>query len=321
MTPQQAYERCSKEVVPDREYTPQEAGPLLGMHPYHMLRQWVPHKLPARKANVVTAFGVARPRYFIKGSDLIDFARWRAEQVEPHSGVIAKAKSGNAKLGGAAITIVAKQSCPETCPFKANGCYAEHDSGVHHWNRISAGAADKSPLELARAEAKAIDELPGDRDLRLHVAGDSTTEEGTRLIATACAKYVFRGKWKHGTDVSVWAYTHGWRTVPRDAWGSVSVLASCETPEDVKLARSRGYAAAMVVPRFEGESAYEHGEVTVIPCPQQTRERTCTQCRLCMNAERLHKSSLVIGFALHGGGTNKARFALSKRKSLPMVAA
>ena len=83
-----------------------------------------------------------------------------------------------------------------------------------------------SPLELARAEAKTIDEcydggkVPTDRALRIHVAGDSRTLAGTRLINNAVGRWKWRGGGK------VWSYTHAWRHVPREEWSNVSVLAS-----------------------------------------------------------------------------------------------
>jgi hypothetical protein len=102
----------------------------------------------------------------------------------------------------------------------------------------------------------------------------------------------------------------------------VSVLASCETADDVRLARARGYAAALVVPAFEDAAAFPLAGLDgakVVPCPQQTRDRSCTDCRLCFADARLRDRNLVIGFALHGWGINKARRALT-RVALPMAA-
>lgn len=104
--------------------------------------------------------------------------------------------------------------------------------------------------------------------------------------------------------------------------GGVAVLASCETVADVREAWGRGYAAAVVVPEFAGKTAYQLGDgpdaVTVLPCPAQTSERTCTDCRLCFDDRRLLARRLAIGFEVHGGGANKAKAAL-KRRSLPMA--
>lgn len=301
-------------IDPDREYTITQAGPLVGLHPSNVQRAIERGDLDARRVN-----RLSQSAWRITGADLARFAEARRKRLSrPHPGVIFKAESGNAKLGRAAATYVARQSCPTSCPFQSSGCYAEHDNTRTHWDRITAGSHGADPLTLARREAEMIDAAPADRDLRLHVAGDSITEAGTELIASACGRYVDRAKRERGLDVKVWAYTHAWRTVPREAWGSVSVLASCETADDVQHARERGYAAALVVAEFAGEAAHAVGGERIIPCPQQTRGATCTDCRLCFSDARLRERRLAIGFAVHGWGFNKAKAAL--RKALPMAA-
>ena len=326
MTPQQAYERCYAEIDADKLYTTLEAGELLGLHMCNVSRAIKEKKLPER----LVRLGSRKKQYALFGSEILAFAQERAEAVESSPGVIANALSGNAKLGRAATTLVARQSCPTSCAFREKGCYAEYDNNRVHWDRITAGAAHKSPLQLAAAEAEAIDGLPADRDLRLHVAGDSTTIAGTQHIAAACARYMDRGRVPlvirrgrrdpafRARRPHVWAYTHAWREVPREAWGRVSILASCETADDVREAHARGYAAALVVSQFDQDAAYEVDGVKVVPCPQQTRDKTCTECRLCFNEARLRGAGLAIGFAIHGGGSAKAQKAL-RRVPLPMA--
>jgi hypothetical protein len=86
--------------------------------------------------------------------------------------------------------------------------------------------------------------VPG-RPLRLHTVGDCRTDEAARIVAAAAERYMDAG------GGPVWTYTHAWRLVDRASWGRVSVLASCETPEQVELARARGYATAIVVDEFD----------------------------------------------------------------------
>ncbi|WP_439627560.1 DUF7227 family protein [Gemmata sp.] len=311
---------AAPEIDPDRLYKAAEVARLFGVATAQP-RRWARRSATGPRSPMRGRFPLASERpWRVSGATLAAFRAWRSA-VAPHPGVIAKAHSLNAKLGRAAATYVARQSCPASCPFRAEGCYAEHDNTRATWDRITAGSAGAGPVELARREAALIDGLPGTRDLRLHVAGDSVTVAGTRAIAAACGRYVERGRGA-GCDVKVWAYTHAYRTVPRAAWGVVSVLASCETAADVAAARGRGYAAALVVPEFGAEAAHAAGGVRLLPCPQQTRGRACTDCRLCFDDGRLRTAGLVIGFALHGWGSNKARRALERttRTPLPMAA-
>jgi hypothetical protein len=91
----------------------------------------------------------------------------------------------------------------------------------------------------------------------------------------------------------------------------VSVLASCERPEDAAAAMRRGYAAALVVERFDRDAAYQCGPVKVLPCPNQTRDVQCRDCRLCWDDRRLRDAGLVIGFEAHGPGRRRALATLA----------
>src|SRR5262249_41254139 len=148
-------------------------------------------------------------------------------------------------------------------------------------------SALRGALHVAKAEARAIDALTGDRLLRLHVVGDAKTEAAARELGAAARRYSARGNAPR-RGKKVWTYTHAWRTVAREAWGdSVSVLASVETVREAREAMAAGYAAAVVVAAFEQESAYHIDGTTVLPCPNQTRGVTCRDCGLCRDDERL----------------------------------
>jgi hypothetical protein len=230
----------------------------------------------------------------------------------------AAARSGNAKIGDAAATYAAQVSCPTSCAFfNGGGCYAENGtiySSVTKRLNDDAAATGATAADVAHAEADAIDELqvePG-RPLRLHTVGDCKTDEAARIVAAACARYMERG------GGPCWAYTHAWRLVNRESWRPVSVLASCETPEQVELARVRGYAPAIVVGEFEGSRRYSTvNGVEVLPCPQQTRGVPCSECRLCMNADGVLDRGYAIGFEIHGTAftVRQARAALAAPSS------
>lgn len=248
-------------------------------------------------------------------------------RAKPHEdvrfpGVIAIAVSQNSKLGECATTTVSAVTCPASCPFLNGGCYAEYDQTSIQWKRATAGTGGMSALEVAKSEAAAINALPATRDLRLHVAGDSPTRDGTRAVAEACFNYVARGL-VLGKRLAAFGYTHAFRTVLRSDWWAVSVLASCETVADVRSAWRRGYAAALTVPQFpNGAKAFEVKDgdeaVKCIPCPAQSAEKTCSECRLCMDDRRLLAERTVIAFAVHGSGSKRAKERLG-RVALPVV--
>lgn len=214
--------------------------------------------------------------------------------------------SGNTKIMGSkkvdATYVSIKASCPKDCPLMGEGCYAElgHVGITSH--RLDNEAEGFSPLKAARAEAKAIDkayrgkDIPEHRDLRLHVAGDSRTIKGTRLINKAI------GRWKIRGGGVAWSYTHAWKHVPRKEWSNVSVLASIQNISEVDSARKQRYAPAIVVPEHPTDKAYKLDgcDTQFIPCPQQTRGVGCSDCRLCMKADWLFATNRGIAFAVHG---------------------
>jgi hypothetical protein len=144
--------------------------------------------------------------------------------------------------------------------------------------------------------------------------GDCKTDETARIVAAAAERYMERG------GGPVWTYTHAWASVARASWGRVSVLASCETAEQVAAAHARGYAPSIVVEEFrsdklytiEGGPGYAEFPLSILPCPAQTRHGNCADCRLCFNDKGLRERGYAIGFELHGipYAIRQARLAL-----------
>lgn len=222
------------------------------------------------------------------------------------NGAIYVSESGNSKINGSkkvdATYTSIKTSCPKSCPLMGEGCYAELGYVGITSHRLDDEAKGNSPLDTARAEAKAIDDsykggvVPTGRDLRLHVAGDSRTLAGTRMINKAVKR------WKQRGGGAVWSYTHAWKHVSREEWNQVSILASISHTGEVEEARKQGYAPAIVVPEHPSEKAFQLDgcDTKWIPCPAQTRGIGCTDCRLCFNANRLFDGNFGIAFSVHG---------------------
>lgn len=224
-------------------------------------------------------------------------------------------------------------TCNDSCAFKRRpdgspgGCFADTGFTRISMSQMDEAAGQLTSAEVLAQEAAAIDRsfagrggparvgpVPqdgarGGRDLRLHVGGDVGSAAGAALLAGAAQRWRARG------GGAVWAYTHDWRTVPRAAWGSISVLASVERPQQIEEARKRGYPAAIVVREFpRGERAFRvvGTSAKVIPCPAETRDLTCVECRLCLDRDLLGLD-VAIGFKVHGKASDAAR------RSLPVL--
>lgn len=215
------------------------------------------------------------------------------------------------------VTATSQFSCDPDCPFMGAGCYAEGGPMGYLTRRLNSHDRDheSSPEEIAAAEAAAIRKLSGRNPLRLKTVGDCRTNEAVAIVREAVDEY----KSKHGS--AVWSYTHAWRKVDRAAWGDTSVLASCETEDDVRKATTAGWGVAVVF--NQGEMPKEYGGLRVIPCLQQTGVAAdCYSCTynkaedksapLCSKDDRL-KGKALIGLSAHGA-TKRVRAALAARK-------
>lgn len=206
-------------------------------------------------------------------------------------------------------------TCPDTCRFKNARCYVQTGQAGYTMRRLDA-LSRKTQVHPNVLEANLIDAqwsdlepLPGrpgpkanrvpqdgpnggGRPLRLHVGGDVRDIEGAVALAHACEAWMERG------GGAVWTYTHRWREVPVSAWGpAISALASVETVAEAEEAVELGYMPSFTMASFERDTAYRMGSVKVVPCPAQTRDLKCVDCRLCF--KKLPEGT-AIGFEWHG---------------------
>jgi hypothetical protein len=227
------------------------------------------------------------------------------------------------KTGPCAVTWTAQVSCPgyrdtdpHPCALYNAGCYAGEGHCAFTTRRVNtaalgAGGLQVDPADVADAEAQAIRimSMYAALPLRIHIVGDCITDYAADTVASAAMEY-------HAVhSAPVWSYTHAWRSVARASWHGVSILASCDTLDDIPAAKSAGYATALVVDEFATNdagrpvpSALPDGG-TLVPCPNQVAKAlgkdtvTCMDCRLCWMDDFLKEKNLTIGFAAHGGKT------------------
>jgi len=217
--------------------------------------------------------------------------------------------SGNTKMAGSkpvdATYLSIKYTCPKTCPLKGEGCYGDCYPLCLHIKRLDKEADGLSILQIARAEAKVINEsykggrIPNGRNLRIHVTGDSRTIAGTKLINSACGNWLDRGN----NSNHIWSYTHCWDYILRNQWDNVSMLASVDSIDQVIYARQNGYAPAIVVAEHLSNKSYyiKGSDVKWLACPAQTRDNVaCSDCLLCTKANHLYDKNMGISFAAHG---------------------
>jgi hypothetical protein len=110
------------------------------------------------------------------------------------------------------------------------------------------------------------------------------------------------GRWKARGGNKAYTYTHAWNKVLRSEWSNVSVLASIDNIDQAALATEQGYACSLVVAEHKSKKAFKvkGSNITWIPCPSQTMGKTCEECRICMDADKLFRNNQGVAFAAHG---------------------
>jgi hypothetical protein len=223
--------------------------------------------------------------------------------------VIALEESRNSKTGPVSVTYAPIQSCPSTCALMNKGCYAQGgNTGIHlaRINKNTAHAKRNRPIDIAREEYKAISLLSGKKPLRLHIVGDCKTPRAARILSHAAEQY------KAKDNQPVWTYTHAWETIPRDSWGGISVLASCETMAECKRAINRGYAPSIIRLK-EFTKPFKYEGFTMLACSELTHGVKCVNCTICFDADRLRDNNMAVCFFPHGNRSLMAKAVIRQK--------
>jgi hypothetical protein len=250
-------------------------------------------------------------------------------------------RSSNSKTGPIPVSTTAKASCPTTCPFRGNGCYAESGPLAMLWNSMS-DAGPNASFPQGRGQMRTTDweglcaeveKLPAGQLWRHNQAGDLPHANGAICIpelmdlVKANAKAKARGFTYTHHDVENDVFNlNAVRFANEDGFTinlSANSLAHADTlaalnagpvvtvlPADTLPAWNapgpRGKGPTGLLPRLETPQGRK-----VVICPATYRDDvSCASCKLCAIAER----DFIIGFPAHGSSKRKAS-AVAEGKS------
>jgi len=214
------------------------------------------------------------------------------------------AKSRNVKTGKIPVSTTEKKSCPSTCPFKGNGCYAELGHVGMFWNKVSNGTAG-TDLDTFCVKIKA---LPDKQLWRHNQAGDLPQSANPNDIDfVSLAKIVEANKGKRG-----FTYTH-YDTIQNSLNRSIvkqcndegfTVNLSANNLEHADSLSELDIApVAVVLPIDAPKSLTTPQGRKVVVCPAILSESiTCKSCQLCQRQDR----KVIVGFPAHGTSKKKA---------------
>lgn len=212
--------------------------------------------------------------------------------------------SSNKKTGPIATSYTSSNSCPETCPLKGSGCYAELGPTALHWRKVS----DKAHQNIDWLVSE-LDTLKRGSMFRHNVAGDLPHDNGyiqkealERITAAAAAR-----------SLKAFTYTHhlperGQNALilaAANAGGFTVNLSANNVQQAIEYAGAYSLPVVTIVgPEFwQGCKSQDVGGKTLVRCPAEYMDSVqCIDCGLCAYPNR----KTIVGFTVHGTRKKKA---------------
>ena len=213
----------------------------------------------------------------------------------------------NRKLGkGVFVSTSSKQTCPDSCQLKGNGCYAESAPMGWHWDKVSKGLKGR-PFDEFLLQVRALSK---GEFWRHNQAGD-LPGLGDRLDTKALGELVAANKGRRG-----FTYTHkplrlkAEQAAVKDANAkgfTINVSTDNLTQADVAMAKGVAPVVTILPAEVEGKVVITPAGNKVLVCPEYTKGWTCRKCQLCAVADR----SYAIGFPAHSTWKKKVNLIAS----------
>lgn len=253
-------------------------------------------------------------------------------------------KSRNAKTGPLPVTTSTAATCPDACPLKKAGCYADAGPLGMFWQKVTEGKAGKSFADLLQSVAS----LPAGQLWRHNQSGD--------LIPTAAEKEIIdaerlqelteanQGKrgftYSHYDALTIAAnriaiaaanaggftvnlsgnnFDHADQLAALDA-GPVVTIAPLEYERRTEKAPQGGKQWAESLPaykeRIEALGLTTKAGNRIVVCPATfSDDVSCATCKLCQK-----QRSTIVAFPAHGTSKRKADAIAQTPAALPAYA-
>lgn len=211
--------------------------------------------------------------------------------------------SSNAKTGPIPVSTTSEESCPPSCPFYRQGCYAEGYHLRKHWDKVSDGSRGGS-LE---AFTDAIRKLPRGQLWRHNQAGDLPGHL-EKIDPEALEKITKANRGKRG-----FTYTHkpptpdNLKAVRKANRDGFTISLSANGLRHTQSLRKHGLPLVTVLPHDAPAFQRLEDGTPVLTCPATRKDNvTCATCGICAKSNR----KFVVGFPAHGNKWKKAEGVL-----------
>ena len=211
-------------------------------------------------------------------------------------------KSKNAKVGKMAVTTSTATTCPTSCPFKSNGCYADSGPLKLHWDKVTR----KERGDDWSTFIDKIKDLPTGSKWRHNQAGDLPGDM-EKLDDKKCIELAKANKGKRGFTYTHYDVLDNFQNaitvnIMNHLGFTVNVSANNLEHAD-KLCDLNIAPVATVLPIEQTTNTVTPKGRKVVVCPATYKDDvSCASCMLCEKWDR----NVVVGFPAHGTSKKKA---------------
>jgi hypothetical protein len=217
-------------------------------------------------------------------------------------------KSTNKKTGPIAVLTSSFHTCPDACPFKRNGCYADGGPLRLHWDKLTAGERGVTFSELLTT----LRELGSGQLIRLFQAGDLPGRNNYVSLVAVKRLVAALDNWR------AFGYTHKPLSFRKNAEaikycndnGVCINLSANNLVHADELSKSDVGPVSVTLPKdapLKGVCTPEGRRIVTCPAVMTNESITCSTCGgnkgpLCSRVDR----NFIVGFPAHGASVNKA---------------
>jgi len=210
-------------------------------------------------------------------------------------------KSTNKKTGPIPVSTTGRDTCPNSCPFKGNGCYAEGYPLKGRWDEVTDGRRGGSLDDMCATIAT----LPDGQLWRHNQAGD-LPGNGHLIRKRDLQKIVKANAGKKGFTFTHYRAeiennTNAIREANRNGF-TINLSANDLNHADDLIDKEIGPVVVVLPADFAGRQTKTPNGHKVAQCPATYKETTCADCGLCAVRDR----KVIVGFPAHGNGKRKA---------------
>ena len=212
-------------------------------------------------------------------------------------------KSKNKKTGKMPVSTSDRGTCPDACPFKNNGCYAEGYPLKGRWDEVTNGKRGGLFSDFVNQVAALPDNILWRHNQAGDLPGDGENIDRGALLALAGANAGKRGfAFSH---YNVESNKHNRAAIATaNAKGFTINLSANNLDHADKLTDLDVGPVATVLPHdFDARKTTTPKGRIVAQCPATYRDDvTCKTCGLCQKQSR----RVIVGFPAHGNSKRKA---------------